>query len=328
MNGNPYQNKKDYRRFLNFGFLVIISGVLVLGAFVFPVYASGSVAILLTSDEEAYTRPAEVFMKEINMPVEIFNLHGDFKKHKKVMAEILSKKPSLIFASGAKAAYAAKVGTQSRQDIPVVFAKVLNWKKYKLRGQKNMAGVATLVAPGTQFANMTTVAPEVKRVGVIYSRTHSKEIIEDAKKAAMILGLELIAEPIARSKDMRRAYEKKLEGRIDALWIIADPVVYTPKNMDWLKRRSIRRKLVTVGQSENIVKLGVLLAVNADDSSIGSRAVSIAKRILVKKKKPKKIKVKAPIGTVTILNLNTAGKIGLKISQEIIDTINIVIKKK
>ncbi len=328
MNGNPYLNNKDYR-FLNFGFLVILAGLLVLGAFVFPVQASGgTVAVYLTSDEEAYTRAAEVFMKEINMPVEIFNMHGNTKKHKEIMAKIISKKPSLIFALGAKAAVSAKFGTARQLDIPIVFAKVLNWKKYKLLGQKNIAGVATLVAPGTQFANLTMVAPNVKRIGVIYSKEHSKEIVADAEKAAMILGLELIAEPIARSKDMRRTYEKKLRGRIDALWILADPVVYTPKNMGWLKRKSLRDKLVTVGQSENIVKLGVLLAVNADDSSIGSRAVSIAKRILVKKKKPKKIKVKSPIGTITILNLDNEKKIGLEISQEIKDMIDIIIKKK
>ncbi len=312
---------------------ILILWVLVLDTFIFTGYTSetelkfGPVAVLLSNEEEAYTMPVSTFINEVSFKVNVFNLHGDITRAKAVMAEILSQKPSLIFALGAKAAYIAKVWTRDRPDIPVVFAMVLNWQRYKLfEGQDNIAGIAYDVAPGTQFINMTLFSPNVQRIGVIYSKEHSSQTIEKAMESAEKLGLKLVARPISRPRNFKRAY-KKISKQIEVFWIIADPVVYTLDNMSWLEEKCVKDSIICIGQSKNIAKLGVLLAMSPDTPNIGSQAASMAKSILLLNKNPKEIGVMPPLGTRLFLNVKTASKIGLVIEQYAMDMASEIIDK-
>jgi ABC-type uncharacterized transport system substrate-binding protein len=286
------------------------------------------VVILLSSDDEAYTRPVETFTDEVQMPVEVFNLHGEVTNYEERMSDILSRDPALIFALGAKAAYIAKLETlkRKRQDVPVVFAMVLNWQRYELlSGSDNVAGIATDIDPGTQFANLAMFAPEVKKIGVIYSNKHSSGIIARARQVAQVLGYKLIAQPIIHQQEFRSAFEK-ISDNIQAYWILTDPVVFSTRNMNWLKKQCLRQHIPTMGQSENVVKLGMLLGINTDAAYIGIQAASMARNILLNNQSPKSIGVMPPLGTALVLNIKTANKIGLKINRLALGVTNKIIE--
>lgn len=288
---------------------------------------NGFVAILISDTQEAYTRPVDTFVDEIQMPARVFNLKGNLDNAPRQMAEILALHPALIFALGAKAAYTAKVWTADRQKIPIIFAMVLNWQRYGLLdGQNNIAGIASEVAPGTQLANLAITSPQVKKVGVIYSPSHSLEIVQQAKAAAAKLGLEVLDMPVNRPKEFRQAY-KKIAGKIDGYWMLADPVVYNMDNVNWLEQRCARDRIVCVGQSKNIVELGVLLAVNPDVANVGLQAASMAKSILLRHQQPKQIGVMPPLGTHLVLNIKTAEEIGLELNRAVLDMASEIIDK-
>jgi putative ABC transport system substrate-binding protein len=298
----------------------MVLGIVLLALSMPAVTAAGTgkpVVVLLSSDNEAYTRPVATFTDEVRMPVEVFHLHGEVANYRERMREIFSRDPALIFALGAKAAYIAKLATleRGRRDVPVVFAMVLNWERYELlKGSDNVAGITTDIDPGTQFANLSMFAPEVKKIGVIYSEKHSSTIIAKARRASQVLGYELIARPISRQKAFRRAFEE-MSDSIQAYWILTDPVVFSTTNMNWLKRRCLKQHIVTIGQSENVVKLGMLLGINTDPGDIGIQAASMARNIVLHNQSPKTIGVMPPLGTSLVLNIKTADKIGLKIDQ-------------
>lgn len=320
MNGRKLKNKIG----LLLGIALLVSCML--GAMV--AYAFKPVVVFLSSDDEAYTRPVAAFIDEINLPVEVYNLHGDVANADARMSAILSRDPALIFALGAKAAYIAKLETlkRKRQDVPVVFAMVLNWERYDLlKGSENMAGIATDIDPGTQFANMAMFAPEVKTIGVIYSEEHSSGIIQKARGVSRMLGHELIARPIKGQKEFRGAFEK-MEDDIQAYWILADPVVFSTRNMNWLKKRCVKNRIITIGQSENVVKLGMLLGINTDASNIGAQAASMARNIIFHNQRPQEIGVMPPLGTSLILNAKTADKLGLEINELALGMTNTVIE--
>ncbi|MCI5141084.1 MAG: hypothetical protein D3909_05015 [Candidatus Electrothrix sp. ATG1] len=275
------------------------------------------VAILLSDNESVFHGPLKAFQAEIGYPVHIFNLHGDIKKDPNLKGKLFSINPQLIFTLGAKAAFTAKLWTQDRQDIPVLFALVFNWKRYKLLNQKNMAGIAAEIAPGTKFANITIFSPKIKRIGVIYS-SHSREILEQAQKAADTLNITLYDKQIYRSQDFERSF-RKIKEKIDAFLVLNDPVVYTLENMDWLKRRCIKEKLPCIGKSKNIVEHGLVLSINPDIANIGSQAASIAQNIIKRGQRPDLIGVMAPLGTQIIINRSTADHIGLKLQQISLD---------
>lgn len=273
---------------------------------------SAPIAVLLSDSVESFSKPVDNFVAASKNPVQIYNLEGSLKKAPAVMGEIMASKPAMIFSLGAKASAVAKAWTKDDQDIPVLFAMVLNWKKYKLLDQENMAGIMGDVAPGANFANMSMVVPELKRVGVIYSAAHSSGVIAKARHAAGLLGIELVEEAIGQSKEFERAY-KKIENKIDGFWILADPVIYTLDNLSWLNKKCIQSRKVCIGQSANVAKLGVLMAVDPDLPNIGVQAAGIARQIVSKKKKPHDIGVVSPLGTKLILNMKTAEKIGISI---------------
>ncbi|MBU0730867.1 MAG: hypothetical protein KKA70_14110 [Proteobacteria bacterium] len=280
---------------------------------------TGTIAVLLSDQEKVYRAPVEIFVDEIGMPVGIYNLDGDIRKAPQVMAEIFSANPSLIFALGAKAAFIAKTWTRDRQDIPVIFAMVLNWERYGLlTGQKNIAGIAHDVALSTQLANLTMFSSDIQNVGVIYSEEYSKDSITNAQLAAKKLGINLISMPITRPHDFKRNF-KQLSDKIDAYLVLADPVIYTLDNISWLEKRCVRDRIICIGPSKNVASQGVMLALDPDVKNTGSQAVSIAKNIIVLKKDPQDIGVMPPLGTRLYLNLKTAAKIGFEVSPAVVD---------
>jgi len=296
--------------------------LIIMATFLLPgsgeVFASpgqGSVAILLSDSDEAYRQQATTFSEDLGLPTQVFNLHGDIQNDPGLKDKLLAGQPILIYALGAKAAFAAKLWTKERQDIPVLFAMVLNWQRYDLlEGNSNIAGIAAEISPGTQFVNMTMFSPAVKRIGLLYS-PYSATLLVLARKEAAQLGLELVAEPIERSKEFRSGF-KKLSGRVDAFWVLNDPVLYTLENLGWLEERCLKEKLLCVGQNQNLAKMGLTLTVNPDVTQIGIQSAALARNILLHGQKVSEIKVMEPLSTQLFLNLKTAERIGLAIPQQ------------
>lgn len=285
------------------------------------------VVILVSDEEDAYSGPVASFTAEINLPVEIYNFKGDVERAPAFMKEIISREPKLIFALGAKAAVVSKVWTADHPQVPVVFAMVLNWERYGLIGsQTNIAGISYDVAPGTHLANLTMISPETNKVGLIYNKQYSEKFVELARQSAAILNLELVEKTIATPQEFQRAF-KGMEKEIDSYWILPDPVVYTLENISWLESRCINSRIVCLGPSENVAKLGVVLSVDPDRKSIGTQAASIAKNILEYHQQPGKIGVMPPIGTRLFINVKTADRIGLRISRNALDQATQVINR-
>jgi len=277
------------------------------------------IVILMSDGEYAYSGPIESFSEEVSLPVEIYNLKGDVRRASEVMSAIMNREPQLIFALGAKAAVISKVWTADHPETAVIFAMVLNWERYNLVGhQDNVAGIAYDAAPGTHLANLSMLSPETNQVGIIYSREHSGKLIESARKSAEILNLKLVEKVIGNPQEFQRAF-KGMEDRIDSYWILSDPVVYTLENISWLERRCVNDRIICLGPSENVAKLGIVLSVDPDQKNLGNQAASITKSVLQYNQKPGKIGVMPPIGTRLFINLDTANKIGLQISQNILD---------
>lgn len=277
---------------------------------------SDHIAVLLSDTLEAYSAPLDAFRDEIGMEIKVYNLHGQSRLDPQLKSQVLSRQPKLLFALGAKAAYAAKLWTIDHQEIAVVFSMVYNWQKYKLlAGQDNMAGIAAEIAPGTQFINLSMFVPTAKRIGVIYSTDHSTEMVIKAREATAMLGIELVERQVRSTKEFKYTY-RKLSGQVDGLWILNDPLTYTLDNMAWVKNRCLKDKLVCMGQSEHLTEAGIVLSVLPDITNIGSQAASLAKSIIVKGESPKNFGVMSPLGTFVMVNLRTAKRVGVHFSSQ------------
>ncbi|MFC1524739.1 ABC transporter substrate binding protein, partial [Thermodesulfobacteriota bacterium] len=189
-----------------------------------PAWGEDRISVILSDSEAAYSLPVAAFIREVNRPVKIYNLQGDIDNAPLIMKSIFESDSRLILALGAKAAFIAKTWTKERQEIVVIFAMVLNWERYNLTAdQDNIAGIAADVSLGTQFANLALFAPQVSRVGVVYSKQYSEAKIIKARKEAAKLGLELVAEAVDRPDDFKRAF-RSMSDKVDAFLLFPDPV--------------------------------------------------------------------------------------------------------
>ncbi len=305
-----------------------ITNILLLLCLLLPsaAWAEGWVAILLSDTEAIYHKPIQSFRAAMPLETREFNLHDNIRRAPQLKKEIFTDPPSLIFALGAKAAFAAKLWTKNHQDIPVLFAMVLNYQKYHLLdGQSNITGISSEVNPGNQFLNLTLFAPKIRRIGVIYSKEYSSELVAEAKKATEMLGLELIEIPITAKESFRQSY-KELSANVDGIWVLNDALTYTLDNMDWLQERCIQDQLVCIGQSGNLAQVGILLSVRPDSAGIGVQAASMSKNILDHKQSPASIGVMDPLGTDISLNRRTARRIGLSLNPQALNMATTIIE--
>lgn len=282
-----------------------------LGAMASPI--ERPVIILLSDSLPVYEQPVSAFENKISGTSKIvtFNLKGDIQNAPAVMTQLMANKPSLIFALGAKAAWFSKLATRDHPETAVIFAMVLNWQRYELLDkQQNIAGISADVAPGTQLFNLGLFAPQIKRVGVIYNPTHSAATLTKAREAAALVGIELIARPINQAVEVERDW-RQISSKIDAFWVLNDPVVYTLTNIYWLRDRCLKERMICIGQSDNATRLGLMLSVNPNSASIGMQAATMAEAILHSGVNPRSLGVQDPLGTWLTVNTKTAEKVGL-----------------
>ncbi|MEW6218697.1 MAG: ABC transporter substrate binding protein [Thermodesulfobacteriota bacterium] len=287
--------------------------LLALGQLLWPaVSRAGGVAVLLSDAEAAYLAPLAAFKSEMPVPVRTFDLGGRLDRAPQVMAELLASEPQLVFALGAKAAAVAKAWTSERPDLPVLFALVLNWQRYSLGGQANVAGIAQDVSPGVQFASATLVRAGVRRLGVLYNPTFSAETVAAAQGEAQALGLQLVARPLADPARFRQEL-RRLAEEVDALWVLPDPMLYSLEHLALMETECVRRRLPCVGPSRQAASAGLLLALDVDETGVGYQAAALARDLLAGRATPAAIGVRPPLATRSVLNLRTAREMGLKL---------------
>lgn len=200
-------------------------------------------------------------------------------------------------------------------NIPIVFILVRKYEKYGL-GRGDTCGVSMTPSAWNQLNTLKKVAPDVKRIGVIYDPKESKEIIDEAKKEAPALGLEIVALEVESKGEIAEAI-RVLKGKIDAFWMIDDPLVANNAVLRRLLLVTLTYKIPLVVPTASMVEKGALLSVGPSYEAIGRKAGElVAQRI--SGKPAEEIGVQSP-GIEFTLNLKIARKLGLSIPQTIIN---------
>lgn len=295
--------------------LIVIPAVLVLFSPERPSALSAEkispVVVLLSSGEAVYKEAGDAFIEQIGRPAKVYSFDGipNSSAAVAIMNELsAAPPPSLIFAVGAQAAVLGKKWTEKRPEIPVFFALVLNWAQYNLLDQENMAGIAFESSPADYLNNITLFSPDTKKIGVIYSKAHSEQIIATAREEAEALGVQLVTAAITHPKEFRYHF-KKMATRIAGFWILADPVVFTADNFFWLQDQCNKNEIICLGPSENSVKKGLPIAISASPADIGALAAKVARLIIDKDLPPKSVGIIPPLPAKLNCNLKTLQKL-------------------
>ena len=161
-------------------------------------------------------------------------------------------------------------------------------------------------------------------MGVIYNAGNTKYVIKEAKQFMEKVGINLVEAKIKSHKSVPKAF-RKLVKDVDALWLPPDAAVITSKSIRFLILRSFANNLPLIVHAKKFVKAGALFSLSADYYKIGEQAARLTSNILLKREK-----ITSPIiqpeDTDFVLNLKTARKIILNLSEEIINSADIIYK--
>jgi putative ABC transport system substrate-binding protein len=223
------------------------------------------------------------------------------------------KHADVVLAVGQKALELARAGAA---DKPIVYAMVL---ASQAQASRTVTGVALEVPPFAQFAQWKQMKFDATRVGVIYNPKESAAYVDEAGKAAGALGLTLISRQVTEAKDVRNALND-LAGKIDVLWLVPDPHLFTNDMFRFVLGFTLDRKIALLGFLDVFTASGALASMAPDYRDIGRRAMRLAVGIAGRAPE-QRLPVPAPAsspGTLTV-NLKTAKQLGIEIPDSLIN---------
>jgi len=287
--------------------------------FSFSSYAL-TIAVVKTQDIEAYNLALDGFKEALSGKGVEFWLAGDMGGAKRlsysVIDSIKAKSPTLILALGSAATTAVQ---KEFPDIPIVFSMVLNpiasgFIKSTRSSGNNLTGASLDIPVETQFRELLSVLPRVKRIGVIYNLEENREIINEASLIAKGMGLELVTAVVGSEKAVPDALDDLIK-KVDALWSVSDNIVFTSQSVQYILLATLRNEKPFMGISPSYVKAGALMAISSDYKDVGRQAGEVASRVIAGEQ-PNNIPITAPRRVYLSLNAIVAEQIGIKIPSD------------
>ena len=285
--------------------LIVVSLVLVATVLTARVALAGEIAILISQDTTRSKEIIEGLKAELSAEHQLteYRLSESDGEDKRVIQEVQKTNPVLVFTVGSRSALVAR---EFIRDFPVVFTLAVDNPTFNFH-TANMTGVNADLPPAEWLQLLKQLYPTLKRIGVVYKPANSGHIFEETRVAAAGLGLEIIGAKIDMGQDIPRA-ARGLQGQIDLVWMIRDPILLEPDALRELLKFSLIEKLPLLTFSATVVRAGAMLAITPEERGMGRQAARIGKQILAGKR-PGQIPVQSPTNHTIALNLATAKRI-------------------
>ena len=248
----------------------------------------------------------------INAEFDEKNANGETTNSNLIANNFVSSKEDLIFAIATNAAQSA---SQATNDIPVVFAAITDPQSAGTL-KNNVTGVSDRMDVKQQLELLKKIAPNTKNVGVIYnsSEQNSKIQVEDLKKAAKELGLNIVEKSVVQANEIPQAVDN-LVREADAIYLPTDNLVASVVSL--ITDKATAAKKIVFGAEAAHVKGGALITQGVSYYEIGKEAGKMAIEILKNGKKPSEIKFKTmPLSEIEV-NEKTLAALGISLPEDV-----------
>jgi len=177
--------------------------------------------------------------------------------------------------------------------------------------------ISLLPKPSLLFQRLHALAPETRRVYLVFNPERHQWLLPLAKAAAKQHKLILIARPATNIRSAARLYRElisEMESGRDALWLLQDSTLTGDTSLlSYLLQEAWQRRLLIFSSSPAHVRRGALFSLYADKQGLGRDLGRLALRVINNDAKPGL----RPTSEVNIaVNLRTASHLGLSISYQ------------
>jgi putative ABC transport system substrate-binding protein len=237
-----------------------------------------------------------------------------------IAAEFVRLKVDLIVTSSTNDSIVMK---QVAPQIPMVFA---------VSGDPVGVGlVASLARPGgnvTGLSNHSTdsagkrvqwlreIVPGLHRLAILANPGSPQAMVEvsEVQAAARTFGLDVATSEMRQTADVNSTFEQ-LKSRVDALYVVADPLVNT--NRILIATLALGARLPMMCGFRELVEAGCLMSYGANLPDLYRRAAEFADKIL-RGARPSDIPVEQPTRFDLVINLTAAKALGVTVPDKLL----------
>ena len=314
----------DARRLIVFALGAALAGHAPLVRAQISMGAMRSVGVLVPSTrakEEIILKPFFDEMRQLGwvegQNIAYDRVYGDDQQQTlpRLAAEMVARKPDLIYAPPAPTALAAKQATQT---IPIVFGSLTNPVSLGLvtdlaHPDGNVTGVSSnfelLVFKRAEL--FLQILPRAKRFGLLIEPGRYEAA---ALSAWLALGLSLIVAEAANPAELEAAVARLADQRVDVILVQSTLANNLPARV--IEPANARR-LPVIGGIAQLADAGALFSFGASRAGNLRRSAQLVDKIL-KGAKPADIPVEQPTVFEFVLNMKTAKALGIKMPQSIL----------
>lgn len=273
--------------------------------------------LIINSDSSVprYEIAEAAFLTTLQHPnVVRINLQDDQLPVETVLDVLQQQSPKVIYCIGAKALGAVQYVAP---DTSVVYSSVLSWRQFL--NQPKYYGVTSEIATAAQLAWFKHFFPKMKRIGVLYSNAN-QDLVREASQSAQQLELTLEYEKI-NIDSARTEQIKQLLSKVDALWILPDPIVLeSQERTKQLFELADKENVAVLGYHPVFMEFGATLSINADLATTGRQAALIVQSIIEQQQQTSSIQF--PAGSNISLNLRKVQDYQLQLNPEALNSVN------
>ena len=243
-------------------------------------------------------------------------------------AELIAQKPSLLLGIGSPVVM--PLFEASKGGVPIVGG---------ISESPMRAGIASSLArPGKNFTGITfltdemaakrvellkQVAPNVRKVAVIFNPQHFDDEVTFARRGAESLDLELTTHPINEIADLDAALQGVEASRADGLLVISSRL--TGFVAAKIAQYGRERRLPVIASWREFTDSGALLSYGPSRTFEAKRLVGYVQRVL-NGEKPADLPIEQPVKFELVINLKTARVIGLTVPPSLLGRADDVIE--
>jgi len=256
-----------------------------------------------------------------NIVIERRSWEGKAERLPEVAAEMARLKLDVIVAIAAQGALAAKSATRT---IPVVALGITDPVGSGLvaslaRPGGNVTGLSVMAPDlvGKQLEMMKQILPRLSRAAVLWNPAHPvhPELLKNGEISARVLGVQLQRVEARVPGDFEAAFSAMAKGRAEAFLVLVDPMYYLHRTT--LVDLAAKARLPTMYGLTGFVAEGGLIGYGPNLAEHFRQGADYVDRIL-RGAKPAELPVAQPTTFELLVNLKTAGSLGLTIPQTLL----------
>jgi putative ABC transport system substrate-binding protein len=254
--------------------------------------------------------------------------NGMSQRLAELAAELVAQKPTLLLAVGGdviKPLFEASKGS-----VPIVGGVSDSPMRAGIavslaRPGKNFTGITFLTdeMAGKRIELLKEVAPDARRVAVIFNPLHFDDEVTFARRGAESLGIELTAHPIKNVGDLDAVLHEVSASGADSLLIISSRLtgIVAAK----IARHGQERRLPVITSWREFADSGALLSYGPSRIFEAKRLAGYVLKVL-NGEKPADLPIELPVKFELVINLKTAKAVGIAIPPSLLGRADEVIE--